>query len=83
MLLDAARDGAWVSGGRCWASAPSLGGHPGGRELQVLSSDGRLALQIRIYLANKRQYQVVSVTPKERDRRRTKTGFRLLQADGE
>ena len=82
MLLDAARDGAVgnIRGTLLGERAVSLGGHPG-RELQVLSSDGRLALQIRIYLANNRQYQVVAVTPKETrstaDRDRFFDSFRL------
>lgn len=82
MLLDAARDGAVgnIQGTLVSERTVSLGGHPG-RELQVLSSDGRLALRMRIYLANNRQYQVVAVTPKEtrstEDRDRFLDSFRL------
>lgn len=82
MLLDAARDGAVgnIQGRLVSERALSLGGHPG-RELQVLSSDGRLALRMRIYLVNSRQYQVVAVAPKElrstEDRDRFLDSFRL------
>ncbi|OPY04503.1 MAG: hypothetical protein A4E67_02350 [Syntrophaceae bacterium PtaB.Bin038] len=82
MLLDAARDGAVgnIQGTLLSERAVSIGGHPG-RELQVLSSDGRLALKMRIYLVNNRQYQVVAVTPKETrstaDRDRFLDSFRL------
>ena len=65
ILLDAARDGAVgnIQGTLLSERAISIGGHPG-RELQVQSSDGKLALQIRIYLVGSRQYQVVMVSPK-------------------
>ncbi len=82
MLLDAARDGAVgnIQGTLLGERSVSMGGHPG-RELQVLSSDGRLALQMRIYLVKSRQYQVVTVTPKEArstaDRDRFLDSFRL------
>lgn len=82
MLLDAARDGAVgnIQGTLLGERSVSMGGHPG-RELQVLSSDGRLALQMRIYLVKSRQYQVVAVTPKEArstaDRDRFLDSFRL------
>lgn len=82
MLLDAARDGAVgnIRGTLLGERRISMGSHPG-RELQVLSSDGRLALQMRIYIVNNRQYQVVAVTPKETrstaDRDRFLDSFRL------
>ncbi|MCU0554226.1 MAG: hypothetical protein MUF17_05585 [Syntrophales bacterium] len=82
MLLDAARDGAVgnIQGTLLGERSVSMGGHPG-RELQVLSSDGRLALQMRIYLVKSRQYQVVAVMPKEarstEDRDRFLDSFRL------
>ena len=82
MLLDAARDGAVgnIQGTLVSERTVSLGGHPG-RELQVLSADGKLALRMRIYLANNRQYQVVAVMPKEtrstEDRDRFLDSFRL------
>ena len=82
MLLDAARDGAVgnIQGTLLGERSVSMGGHPG-RELQVLSSDGRLALQMRIYLVKNRQYQVVAVMPKEArstaDRDRFLDSFRL------
>jgi len=82
MLLDAARDGAVgnIQGTLVSERTVSLGGHPG-RELQALSSDGRLSLRMRIYLANNRQYQVVAVTPKEtrstEDRDRFLNSFRF------
>ena len=65
ILLDAARDGAVgnIQGTLLSERAIAIGNHPG-RELQVLSSDGKLALQIRLYLAGNRQYQVVMVSPK-------------------
>ncbi len=82
MLLDAARNGAVgnIQGTLVSERTVSLGGHPG-RELQVLSADGRLALRMRIYLVNSRQYQVVAVTPKEtrstEDRDRFLDSFRI------
>jgi hypothetical protein len=82
MLLDAARSGAVgnIQGTLLSERTVSLGGHPG-RELQVLSADGRLALRMRIYLVNSRQYQVVAVTPKEtrstEDRDRFLDSFRI------
>ncbi|MCU0531245.1 MAG: hypothetical protein MUE76_04035 [Syntrophales bacterium] len=82
MLLDAARDGAVgnIQGTLLGERSVSMGGHPG-RELQVLSSDGRLALRMRIYLVKSRQYQVVAVMPKEarstEDRDRFLDSFRL------
>ncbi len=65
LLLDAARDGAVgnIQGTLLSEREISIGGHPG-RELQVQSSDGKLSLQIRIYLVGSRQYQVVMVSPK-------------------
>lgn len=82
MLLDAARDGAVgnIRGTLLGDRSISMEGHPG-RELQVLSSDGRLALKMRIFLVNNRQYQVVAVTPREarspEDRDRFLDSFRL------
>jgi hypothetical protein len=82
ILLDAARDGAVgnIQGTLLSERAISIGDHPG-RELQVQSSDGKLALQIRIYLVRNRQYQVVMVSPKSTpstaDRDRFFNSFKL------
>jgi hypothetical protein len=81
-LLDAARDGAVgnIRGTLLEERAVSLSGHPG-REARIHSSDGGLELLMRIYLVDSRQYQVVTVFPKDsvpsKDRDRFFESFKL------
>ncbi len=81
-ILDSARDGAVgnIQGTLLDERTVTLSGHPG-REARIQSFDGRLELLMRIYLVNARQYQVVTVFPKEtastKDRDRFLDSFKL------
>jgi hypothetical protein len=68
LILDGARDGAVANlqGKLVGESIISLDGHQG-RELQIESPDGKVTVTARIFLVDRRLYQVMVLTPQGKD----------------